>query len=76
MQECYEKVKMYTNLFEITQSKTKAPAKLSKHHSEADSQHEKILPNLLKFGKIKKKKRKKEKKDMLSPLCLIMMDFK
>lgn len=32
---------MYTNLFEITQSKTKAPAKLSKHHSEADTQHEK-----------------------------------
>lgn len=65
---------MYTNLFEITQSKTKAPAKLSKHHSEADTQHEKILPNLLKFGKITKKMGKK--KDMLSPLCLTMMDFK
>lgn len=75
MQKCYEKVKMHTNLLEITQSKNKAPAKLSKHHSEADTQHEKMLPNLLKFGKITEEK-KNEKRDMLSSLCLIMMDFK
>lgn len=65
---------MYTNLFEITQSKTKAPAKLSKHHSEADTQHEKNFAQPAEVWQNYKKNGKK--KDMLSPLCLTMMDFK